>query len=104
MIHIAPWAACEGLFAGAATRLDAGSILFLYGPFRHGGVFTSPSNAEFDASLRARNPAWGVRDLDDVTRLAERTGFVREEVLAMPANNHSVVFRRVPGTGPAART
>jgi hypothetical protein len=67
----------------------------LYGPFRFQGAFTAPSNEAFDASLRARDPAWGVRDLDDVTRLAASHGFVREAVVDMPANNHSVVFRRV---------
>ena len=100
MIHIAPWAACEGLFRGAARVLAAGGVVFLYGPFRFGGAFTAPSNAEFDGSLRARDARWGVRDLDDVTALAESHGFSRERVVAMPANNHSIVFRR--GTGPRA--
>ena len=95
MIHIAPWAAAEGLFRGAAALLPAGAPLYLYGPFRFAGVFTAPSNEAFDASLRERNPAWGVRDLDDVTALAESCGFAREEVIPMPANNHSVIFRRV---------
>lgn len=97
MIHIAPWSAAEGLFRGAARLLGEGAPLVLYGPFRFGGQFTAPSNEAFDASLRARDPAWGVRDLDDVTALAERAGFTRTEVIAMPANNHTVVFRRVPG-------
>jgi len=94
MIHIAPWSACEGLMRGAARVLDAGGLLYLYGPYRIGGALPAPSNVAFDASLRARNPAWGVRELDDVTALAARAGFTREDVVAMPANNHSVLFRR----------
>jgi SAM-dependent methyltransferase len=96
MIHIAPWAACEGLVRGAARALGEGGILFLSGPYRITGEPFAPSNADFDASLRARNPEWGVRDLDAVTALAEAAGFTREAVVAMPANNHSVVFRRGP--------
>ena len=95
MIHIAPWEACLGLLAGASALLARGNPLFLYGPYRFEGAFTSTSNTEFDASLRARDPRWGVRDLDEVTRAAEAAGFVRERVVSMPANNHSVVFRRV---------
>jgi hypothetical protein len=94
MIHIAPWAACEGLFRGASRLLPAGAPLYLYGPFRFDGRFTAPSNEAFDASLRDRDPSWGVRDLTDVTALAKERGFDREAVIPMPANNHSVVFRR----------
>jgi len=95
MIHIALWEACLGLLAGASALLAPGSPLFLYGPYRFETAFTAPSNADFDASLRARDPHWGVRDLAEVTRAAEAQGFTRERVVAMPANNHSVVFRRV---------
>jgi hypothetical protein len=98
MIHIAPWAACKGLFTAAREILASGQPLILYGPFRFDGVFTAASNAEFDAALRDRNPAWGVRDLSAVTRVAEEAGFVREQVIAMPANNHIVVFRAGSGT------
>lgn len=94
MIHIAPWAACEGLIRGAAKALSEGGLLFLYGPYRITGEPFAPSNEAFDASLRARDPAWGVRALDAVSALAEAAGFAREAVVAMPANNHSVVFRR----------
>ena len=94
MIHIAPWAATEGLVAGAARVLPPGGVLALYGPFRRGGRHTAPSNAEFDASLRARDPAWGVRDLDEVAAVAEGAGFGRAEVTQMPANNLLVGFRR----------
>ncbi|HEY8519486.1 MAG TPA: DUF938 domain-containing protein [Gammaproteobacteria bacterium] len=94
MIHIAPWEAAEGLLEGAAEVLPAGAPLVLYGPFMIDGRHTAPSNAAFDASLRARNPAWGVRDLRDVRALAERCGFAYAERVAMPANNLTVVFRR----------
>lgn len=97
MIHIAPWEACLGLLAGARELLAPGSPLFLYGPYRFDGAFHAESNAAFDASLRARDPRWGVRDLAEVTRAAEAAGFTRASVVAMPANNHSVVFRRGPG-------
>jgi SAM-dependent methyltransferase len=96
MIHIAPWAAAEGLIAGAERLLPAGGVLFLYGPFRERGQHTAPSNAAFDESLRARNSEWGVRDLDEVAALASRHGLALEERVAMPANNLSVVFRRRP--------
>jgi len=94
MIHIAPWAAAEGLMAGAERLLPAGGMLFLYGPFREHGQHTAPSNAAFDESLRTRNREWGVRDLDEVAALASQHGLALEERVAMPANNLSVVFRR----------
>jgi hypothetical protein len=96
MIHIAPWASTEGLMAGAARLLAAGRPLYLYGPYREHGQHTAPSNADFDASLRSRNPAWGVRDLDEVAALAARHGLTLERTVAMPANNLSVIFRRNP--------
>jgi hypothetical protein len=94
MIHIAPWAAAEGLIAGARDLLDPDSVLFLYGPFRENGLHTARSNAAFDASLKARDPAWGVRDLGEVTALAKQYGFDFVERIAMPANNLSVILRR----------
>ncbi len=97
MIHIAPWPATEGLVAGAARILPAGGLLFLYGPYKRDGRHTAPSNAAFDASLRARDPAWGVRDLGDVSALAAKAGFNLAEVVEMPANNLSVLFRRQAG-------
>jgi cyclopropane fatty-acyl-phospholipid synthase-like methyltransferase len=95
MIHIAPWEACLGLLDGAAKLLGAngGGLLYLYGPYRRDGSHTVPSNAAFDESLRSRNPAWGVRDLESVTDEAAARGFTREAVVEMPANNLSVVLR-----------
>jgi SAM-dependent methyltransferase len=98
MIHIAPWSATEGLMRGASEVLAAGAPLVLYGPFQRGGQHTAPSNEAFDASLRSRNPAWGVRDLDAVTALAETYGFEFSRAIEMPANNLLVIFIRArPG-------
>jgi len=94
MIHIAPWSATRGLMAGAARVLPAGGLLYLYGPFRQAGEPTAPSNIAFDADLRARDPAWGLRDLDEVIALASHHSFELIETVRMPANNLSVVFRR----------
>ncbi|MEO8114105.1 MAG: DUF938 domain-containing protein [Phenylobacterium sp.] len=95
MIHIAPWAAAEGLMAGAGRLLPAGGRLFLYGPFLEADVPTAPSNLAFDESLRARDPAWGLRDLEAVTVLAERSGLARRERIPMPANNLTLVFEKL---------
>jgi hypothetical protein len=95
MIHIAPWRASEGLFCGAAGLLGAGAPLYLYGPYRRADVMTAPSNEAFDESLKSRNPEWGLRDLETVAALARDNGFSGPEVTEMPANNLSVVFRRV---------
>jgi SAM-dependent methyltransferase len=94
MIHIAPWAGCRGLMAGAGRVLTPGGVLYLYGPYMIGGRHTAPSNAAFDADLRARNPEWGIRDLADVAALAERHALALAETVQMPANNLSVIFRR----------
>lgn len=94
MIHIAPWAACLGLMAGSQRVLPVGGILYLYGPFQQGGRHTAPSNAAFDASLKAQNPDWGVRNLEDVIEVAQAHGLVFREAIAMPANNLSVVFQK----------
>ncbi|MEZ4401505.1 MAG: DUF938 domain-containing protein [Kofleriaceae bacterium] len=94
MIHIAPWAATVALFVGAARLLAIGAPLVTYGPYRFPGGFTAPSNAEFDQSLRARDPRWGVRDVREVAAVAAPAGFELEATVAMPANNHTLVWRR----------
>ncbi|MBX3218448.1 MAG: DUF938 domain-containing protein [Labilithrix sp.] len=94
MIHIAPWSACLGLLEGAATILAPAGILYLYGPYRRGGRHTAPSNEAFDASLRSRDPAWGVRDLESVTAEAAARGLGLVDVVEMPAQNLSVVLRK----------
>ncbi|MCB9779783.1 MAG: DUF938 domain-containing protein [Alphaproteobacteria bacterium] len=94
MIHIAPWACTLGLLDGAAAVLSPGAPLVMYGPYRRGGLHTAPSNAAFDDSLQARDPSWGVRDLDEVAEEARVRGLLLEEVVEMPANNLTVVYRR----------
>jgi len=94
MIHIAPWAAAEGLMRGAGAILRAGGVLCLYGPFKRGGQHTAPSNASFDQSLRAENPSWGVRDLEAVADLGAPQGLLLDQIVEMPANNLTLVFKR----------
>ena len=94
MVHISPWEATEGLMAGAARILPAGAPLCLYGPYLEAGVETAPSNLAFDADLRRRDPAWGLRDLAAVKALATSHGLTFAERVAMPANNLCLRFRR----------
>jgi SAM-dependent methyltransferase len=92
MIHIAPWEASLGLFAGAGRLLSAGGLLVLYGPFMRDGVHNARSNATFDASLKARNSSWGVRDITDLERVGKASRLDLRETITMPSNNVSVVF------------
>jgi SAM-dependent methyltransferase len=94
MIHISPWSATEGLMTGAGHVLPPGGVLFLYGPYLESDVETAPSNLAFDESLRRRNPAWGIRRLDEVTAVAAVHGLAPAERIAMPANNLSLIFRK----------
>jgi SAM-dependent methyltransferase len=94
MIHVAPWAATEALLTGAKEVLTDGGLLFLYGPYRRFGRHTAPSDEAFDTQLRAQDPGWGLRDLEAVVEVAGSTGLELAEVIDMPANNFSVVFRR----------
>ena len=93
MIHISPWAATEALFLKAKHVLSSAGVLYLYGPYRQSGRHTEASNESFDTSLRSHNSEWGIRNLEDVTRVAELQGFVLETTMDMPANNLSVIFR-----------
>ena len=95
MIHISPWEATLGLMRRGATILPPGSPLYLYGPYLREGIATAPSNHAFDRSLRDRNPKWGLRNLEVVAATAQSAGFSRPVITEMPANNLSVVFRRV---------
>ena len=95
VIHIAPWHVAEGLFAGAARFLRPDGRLFLYGPFKRDGKHTALSNAVFDTSLRDNNAEWGVRDIADVSALAESVGLSLVEIAEMPANNFILVFERL---------
>ena len=95
MVHIAPWAATLGLFAGAGRLLRPGGLLCLYGPFMQHGVHNAPSNAAFDESLKSRNPDWGLRDIDDLERVATSSGLRLHEIIDMPANNRMLAFMRI---------
>jgi cyclopropane fatty-acyl-phospholipid synthase-like methyltransferase len=94
MVHISPWAATEGLMAGAARVLTPGGRLILYGPYLEAEVTTAPSNLAFDESLKSRDPAWGLRDLARMKALAADHGLSFAERIAMPANNLIVVFEK----------
>ena len=95
MIHISPWATALGLFEGAKSLLTTQDLVYIYGPFKQNGQHTSESNLAFDQSLRARNPEWGVRDLEDVITIANDSGFELLKVESMPANNLSVLFQKI---------
>ena len=93
MIHIAPWPVTRALFEGAAGVLRPGSPLVLYGPFFRADIETAQSNLDFDASLRGRNPEWGIRYFEHVSEEAARAGFTEPDVSEMPSNNLLVTFR-----------
>ncbi len=99
MVHISRWAATVGLFRGGAKILPRGAPLILYGPYREDGLDTAPSNLAFDRSLRERDPAWGLRTVAAIDRLAARWGFERTRRHEMPANNLVLVYRRGEGQG-----
>lgn len=94
VIHISPWEATLALMKGAGKLLPPGGVLVTYGPYKRAGVHTAPSNEEFDASLRSRDPRWGVRDMDEVAAVARANRLDLVESIAMPANNFTLVFRR----------
>ena len=97
VLHISPWRVSKNLFAGAGRFLRKHGRLFVYGPFRRDGAHTSSSNAAFDASLRAENPEWGVRDVSDLNGLAKSAGLTEAEISPMPANNLVLAFTRALG-------
>jgi SAM-dependent methyltransferase len=94
MIHISPWEATLGLMQGAAHHLRPGGVMVLYGPYKVNGKHTAPSNTNFDASLRSRNPKWGVRDLEEVTAAGRAQGLTLRTAIPMPANNYCLIFDR----------
>ena len=96
MLHISPWATCAALMQGAARHLTPAGLLLVYGPFLEADQPTSPGNQDFDQSLRQRDPDWGIRQLDDVTREAHHVGLRLRQRLPMPANNLLLVFHRRP--------
>jgi len=94
MIHISPWEATLGLMAGAGRLLPSGAPLVLYGPYRREGHPLEASNAAFDESLKARDPRWGLRLLEEVAAVADSQGLSLDRVIEMPANNLTVVFKK----------
>jgi hypothetical protein len=95
MVHISPWRATAGLMKGAGAILPPTSPLYLYGPFKREGIPTAASNEAFDRSLRNHEPRWGLRDLETVAAMAQSAGFSEPAIIEMPANNLSLVFRRM---------
>jgi SAM-dependent methyltransferase len=93
MIHISPWSSTQALCIGAARHLRVGGLLVTYGPYLENGT-AAQSNLDFDASLKRRNPEWGLRDIEDVSRVAAEHGLVRRQVMRMPANNLTVIFAK----------
>ncbi|MCF8707519.1 DUF938 domain-containing protein [Rhizorhapis sp. SPR117] len=94
MVHISPWEATVGLMQGAARLLPSNAPLYLYGPYLRSDVATAPSNLAFDQSLRIRNPAWGLRRVDDMMDLAQENGMLFCDLVEMPANNISLIFSK----------
>jgi SAM-dependent methyltransferase len=95
VVHVSPWPATLALFDMARQVLPPEGVLFLYGPYRRGGRHTVPSNEKFDADLRAHDPEWGLRDVDEVSEIGDRAEFTLAEIVDMPANNFSVIFRKM---------
>jgi len=96
-LHIVSWPQVERMFAAIGRLLPSAAVLAIYGAFKYGGKHTAPSNAEFDAWLRGRDPKSGQRDIEAVSALANAHGLVLEEDNAMPANNRLLVFRKAHG-------
>ena len=94
MVHISPWRSALGLLDGAARLLDSGAPLILYGPWLTDDVPTAPSNLEFEADLKRRNPEWGLRRAEEFAGAAEDRGLRLVETRAMPANNMLLLLRR----------
>ena len=94
MIHVAKWNCTKALFKGAGKLLKKGQFLFLYGPFKIGNKHTSQSNYYFDNSLKMQNDLWGIRNIEEVNEEAKKNGFFQEDIIGMPANNFSIIYRK----------
>ena len=95
MIHIAQWTSTEALFRESGKLLNKGQFLLLYGPFKIGNKHTSQSNYFFDNSLKMQNDRWGIRNLEEVSDEAKKKGLCQENIMNMPANNFSIIYRKV---------
>ncbi len=94
MIHVSPWAAGLGLIAAAGRILKPGGVLYLYGAYMIDGQHTAPSNVEFDKMIRKTDSRWGLRDIRDVEKEANKQGLILKDVIPMPANNFSIIFEK----------
>ena len=94
MIHVAQWTCTIALFKGAGKLLKKGNFLILYGPFKIGNKHTSHSNYLFENSLKIQNDLWGIRNVEQVTDEAKKNGFFQEDMITMPANNFSIIYRK----------
>ena len=95
MIQVAKWNCTIALFKEAGKLLKAEQFLLLYGPFKIGNKHTSQSNDFFDNSLKMQNDLWGIRNIEEVTDEAKKNGFFEEDIISMPANNFSIIYRKV---------
>ncbi len=95
MIHVAYWTFTVALFKGAGNLLKESQFMFLYGPFKIDNKHTSQSNYLFDKSLKMQNEFWGIRNIEEVTEEAKNNGFCQEDIIKMPANNFSIIYRKV---------
>jgi len=95
MIHVAHWSCTLALFRESGKLLKKGQFLMLYGPFKIGNMHTSQSNYFFDISLKMKNDFWGIKNLEEVCDESKKNGFSQEEIISMPANNFSIVYRKV---------
>ena len=95
MIHVAKWDCTVALFRESGKFLKKGQFLILYGPFKIGNEHTSQSNYFFDNSLKIKNDLWGIKNLEEVTDEGKKNGFSQEDIISMPANNYSLIYRKV---------
>ena len=95
MIHVAPWSCTIALFKESGKLLKKGQFLILYGPFKIGNKHTSQSNYIFDNSLKMQNDLWGIKNLEEVCDESKKNGFSQEDIISMPANNFSIIYRKV---------
>ena len=95
MIHVAKWTSTMALFRGSGKLLQKGQFLILYGPFKIGNKHTSKSNYYFNNSLKMQNYLWGIRNIEEVSNVGKKNGFLQEDIISMPANNFSIIYRKI---------
>lgn len=97
MMHISPFQCSEGLFWNASRLLKQGGLLITYGPYAVDGKLTPESNVQFDASLKYRNPSWGIRDVRELEKLSNTNGITLKQMFDLPANNKCLIWEKVKG-------